>query len=118
MKKKENKLTEVKGIEMRAIATIDANSSYVHIKVGNDMWAFASDVECTDGQDEITFLRNQANHNSVGPSTANEITNNFLGNPINANLTGKVYGQNMGGDMQCLLTWNKKVNALKTFYIL
>ena len=56
------------------------------------------------------------NHNSVGPSIANEITNNILGNPINANLTGKTYQRDMGGDMHCLLTWNKKVNACSKIF--
>ena len=118
MKKKENKLTETEQTEMEAIATIDANSMVVGLDVRRDMWPFTADVDCVEGQDEIFILRNQANHNSVGPSAANEITNNFLDNPINANLTGKVYPRNMGDDMKCLLTWNEKVNASKTFYIL
>ena len=118
MKKKENKLTETEETEMKAIATIEANSIVVGLDVRRDMWPFTADVDCGEGQDEIFILRNQANHNSVGPSAANEITNNFLGNPINANLTGKVYPRNMGYDMKCLLTWNEKVNASKTFYIL
>ena len=51
------------------------------------------------------------NHNTVGPAIANEITNNFLNNPINADLSGKMHLRNMGGDMNCLLAWNDKVNA-------
>lgn len=110
MKKQENKLTEVEAIEKKAIATINVNSSCVTIEVKNDMWAFASDCKCMDDDEEIFVMRNQVNHNSVGPAIANEITNNFLNNPINADLTGKVHKPDMGGDMYCLLTWNKKVN--------
>ena len=119
MKRTKNNLTEIEENETNAISTIDANLSHGSIPVRNGMWAFCCDCYCEEGQDEIVIMRNQVNHNSVSPSIANRITNNILGNPINANLTGKTYQRDMGGDIHCLLTWNKKVNACsKKFYIL
>ena len=59
------------------------------------------------------------NHNSITSYLANEITNNFLSNPIGADLSGKVHAKNMGTDMSCFLTYNDKVsnNAMvKQFY--
>ena len=51
---------------------------------------------------------------------SNEITNNFLGNPIPADLKGKVHAKDMGTDMICFLTYNNKVSVntvLKIFTI-
>ena len=73
------------------------------------MWPYASECSLSDDEEEIFFYRNQVNHNAVGPAIANEITNNFLNNPINADLSGKMHFRNMGGDMNCLLAWNDKV---------
>ena len=116
VKKQENKLTEVEEIETTALATIQANSTATSLKVHNSMWPFASECELADDEEEIFFYRNQVNHNAIGPAIANEITNNFLNNPINADLTGKVHTRNMGGDMNCLLAWNKKVNACSEIF--
>ena len=116
VKKHENKLTEIEEIETKAMATINHNLSCVIIQVSNDMWTFASDCECADDEEEIFFMRNQVNHNSVGPAIANEITNNFLNNPINADLTGRVYNRDMGGDVNCLLSRNKKVRACSEIF--
>ena len=64
-------------------------------------------------------MRNQVNHNHVSQNLVNEITNNFFGNPITADLSDKIHGQDMGRDMECLLTWNDKVNSFENyFYIL
>ena len=111
VKKQENKLTEVEEIETTALATIEANSTATSLEVNNSMWPYVSECSLSDDEEEIFFYRNQVNHNAVGPAIANEITNNFLNNPINADLSGKMHLRNMGGDMNCLLTWNDKVNA-------
>jgi len=50
------------------------------------------------------------NHNSISPTLSDEITNNFLGNPIGTGLTGKVHAKDMGTDMTCFLTYNDKVS--------
>ena len=64
-------------------------------------------------------MRNQVNHNSVSQNLANEITNNFLGNPITADLSGKTDAKDMEHDIECLLAWNNKVNSFENyFYIL
>ena len=85
------------------------------------MWAFLSNCHIEKDEDECTiiFMRNQVNHNHVSQNLANEIINNFLGNPIMADLTGKTHDQDMGRDIECLLTWNNKVNSFENyFYIL
>ena len=110
VKKQENKLTEVEEIETTALATIEANSTATSLEVNNSMWPYVSECSLSDDEEEIFFYRNQVNHNAVGPAIANEITNNFLNNPINADLSGKMHPRNMGGDMNCLLAWNDKVN--------
>ena len=48
------------------------------------------------------------NHNCVSPPITSEIINNFLGNPIDADRTGKLYDRTMGSDMYLLLTSNEK----------
>ena len=110
VKKQEYKLTEVEEIETTALATIEANSTATRLEVNNSMWPYVSECSLSDDEEEIFFYRNQVNHNAVGPAIANEITNNFLNNPINADLSGKMHPRTMGGDINCLLAWNDKVN--------
>ena len=50
------------------------------------------------------------NHNSISPTLSNEITNNFLSNPIGTDLRGKVHAKDMGTDMTYFLTYNDKVS--------
>ena len=50
------------------------------------------------------------NHNSITSDLSNKMTNNFLGNPIGADLSGKVHAKDMGTDMLCFLTYNDKVS--------
>ena len=69
--------------------------------------------------DNIYFYRNQVNHNAISSNLSNEITNNFLGNPIRADLKGKVHGKDIGTDMICFLKYNNKVSvktALENFH--
>ena len=109
----ENELTENERIETVALEVIDKHSSQIEVSVHNSMWPFVSECNITELKDEevITFTRNQVNHNHVNPNLANEITNNFLGNPINADLSGKTHKKSMGNDMKCLLTCNQLVNS-------
>merc|ERR1712155_43635 len=109
----ENELTENKRIETVALEVISEHSSQIEVSVHNSMWPFVSECNITEHEDEevITFTRNQVNHNHVNPNLANEITNNFLGNPINADLSGKTDKKSMGNDMKCLLTCNQLVNS-------
>ena len=38
---------------------------------------------------------------------------------VTADLTDKIHDQDMGRDIECLLTWNEKVNSFENyFYIL
>ena len=87
-------LTDNERVEREAMAAINANSAKVEVKASNGMWPFVSECHVTElknKQDEPTFMRNQVNHNHVIPTLANEIANNFIGNPINADLNGKVH---------------------------
>ena len=70
------------------------------------MWPWVSEVEYSEDEDKIHLLRNEVNHNTVLPSLSNEITNNFLGNPLRADLTGKIHECIMGNDMKFILTCN------------
>ncbi len=91
----------------------------MHVKVCNGMWPFVSDVGLSE-DGKISFYRTQMNHNGISSDLANKITNNFLGNPISADLTDKVYSKDVGSDMVCLLTYNTKVSVntmLKFFTI-
>ena len=109
----ENELTENERIETVALEIISKHSSQIKVNINNSMWPFVSESNITELKDEevITFTRNQVNHNHVNPNLANEITNNFLGNPINADLSGKTHKKSMGNDMKCLLTCNQLVNS-------
>ena len=112
----EKKLTEIKEIETTALAIIGSISKSTRLNVHRSMWVFAAECELSDDEEEIFFQRCQVNHNCVSPPIASEITNIFLGNPINADWTGKLYERTMGSDMYVLLTWNKKVNVCSEIF--
>ena len=80
------------------------------------MWPFAAECQLSADEAEIFLQRYQVNHSCVSPPIASEITNNFLGNPINANQTGKLYDRTMGSDMYVLLTSNEKVNVCSDIF--
>ena len=90
---------------------VATSCNVLQLLVSNSMWPFVTEVMPSDDERKIQFLRNQVNHNTISPSLSNEITNNFLNNPIRANLSDKVYESNMGQDMQCILTYNTSVSA-------
>ena len=50
-------------------------------------------------------------HNAISSDLSNEIANNFLANPLRADLRGKVHAQDMGTDMVCFLTHNSEVSV-------
>ena len=121
LKSVSHQLTENELIDTSAGRIFDTNSTELQVEINNSMWAFLSDCHIERDGDEcmIIFMRNQVNHNHVSQNLANEITNNFLGNPITADLTGKTHDQDMGHDIECLLAWNDKVNSFENyFYIL
>ena len=96
--------------EREARKMVEENSNLMHVEVRNGMWPWLSDVSlASDGN--IYFYRNQVNHNAISPNLSNEITNNFLNNPICADLKGKVHSRSMGTDMICFLTYNDEVSV-------
>ena len=105
LKSVSHQLTENELIDKSAGETRDTNSTELEVEINNSMWAFLSDCHIErDGKEcMVIFMRNQVNHNHVSQNLANEITNNFLGNPITADLSDKIHGQDMGRDMECLL---------------
>ena len=116
-----HQLTEDKLTETNAKRIFETNSTSLNVEINNSMWPFTSEcyLEKDGDKSMIVFMRNQVNHNSVRQKLANEITNNFLGNPITADLTGKTHDKNMGHDIECLLAHNDKVNSFENyFYIL
>ena len=97
---------------------VNDNSTLTHVEVHNSMWSWMSDVGLSDDSDIILY-RNQMNHNDISPNLSNKITNNFLGNPIRADLKGKVHSKDMGTNMTCFLTYNNNVcvnTILEKFY--
>ena len=86
--------------EKKAREFIETNSAEMKLEVRNCMFPWVSDVGLSDNG-KIFCYRNQMNHNSITSRLANEITNNFLGNPIGADLSGKVHAKAMGIDMSC-----------------
>ena len=96
--------------ERKARTMVEENSNLMHMEVRNGMWPWLSDVSLAD-DGNIYFYRNQMNHNAISPDLSNEIANNFLGNPLRADLKGKVHAQDMGTDMACFLTHNSKVSV-------
>ena len=87
----------------------------VPLRVGNSMWPFVSELTLVkEGETtRIHLMRNEVNHNTISPSLSNEITNNFLGNPIGANRGNKIHDRTMGTDMKCILTYNAKVSLIE-----
>ena len=74
------------------------------------MWPFVSEVMPSSDGNAVHLMRNEVNHNTISPSLSNEITNNFLGNPIGADRGDKLHDPTMGTDMKCFLTYNEKVS--------
>ena len=58
---------------------------------------------------QVQILRSQNNHNHLLPVVAGEITNNIYGNHIGANLADKLHEQEIGGNLNAMLTYNSKV---------
>ena len=93
------------------------NSKKLKLEVSNSMWPWLSEVMSSENGRTVYLLRIQVNHNTVSTSLSNEITNNYLGNPIGADLNGKIHDPSMGADMKCILTYNTKVSVpLFRFY--
>jgi hypothetical protein len=90
---------------------VAVNCKELEIEVSNLMWPFVSEVKLSEDEQTLYLLRNQVNHNTISPSLSNEITNNFLDNPIEADLNGKVHTPDMGSDMKCILTYNTKASV-------
>ena len=74
------------------------------------MWPFVSKVTLSSDGTTVDLMRNEINRNTISPSLSNEITNNFLGNPIGANRGDKHCDPTMGTDMKCFLTYNAEVS--------
>ena len=86
-----HQLTEDQLTDTNAKRIFETNLTLLHVEINNGMWPFTSECYVEKDKDKrfIVLVRNQVNHNSVSQNLANEITNNFLGNPITADLTGK-----------------------------
>ena len=116
-----NNLTENERDDTKARRLFRENSAELKVDINNSMWPFVSEchLEKVDGKEMAIFMRNQVNHNTITQKMANEITNNFLDNPLCVDAREQIYSQDLGNDMECLLAWNDKVNALEnSFYIL
>ena len=103
---------EKKGMEAKRM--IAEKTKRLPLRVSNSMWPFVSELTLTkDGTTtRIHLMRNEVNHNTISPSLSNEITNNFLGNPIGANRGDKLHDRTMGTDMKCILTYNANVSLI------
>ena len=99
---------EKKGKEAKKI--IAENTKQIHLLVSKSMWPFLSEVKPSSDGNAVHLMRNEVNHNTISPSLSNEITNNFLGNPIGANRGDKLHDPTMGTDMKSFLTYNAKVS--------
>ena len=108
---KQQKPTEREVRERQARNFIDKHSTTMKLEIRNGMFPFVSDVSLSKDGGKIKCYRNQINHNTICSKLSNEMTNNFLGNPIGADLTGKVHEKAMGTDMLCLLTYNTNVSS-------
>ena len=107
---------EIKEREAREM--VEANFNLMRMKVCNGMWPFLSDVSLSE-DGNIPFYRIQINHNAISSNLTNEITNNYLRNPMRADFKGKVHAKDMESNMTCFLTYNNKVSVktiLKNFY--
>ena len=94
-----------------AIEMVAENCKEFTLDVSNLMWPWLSEVMASEDGKTIHLLRNQVNHNTMSITLSNEITNNFVGNPIGADLNGKIHDRNMGDDMICILTYNTLVSV-------
>ncbi len=92
---------------VRAAAIINHTTKSKVIEVHNSMWCFTCKA-VKNSPGEITFLRVPVTHNPMNKKVAHEITNNIIGNPMCEDLTQKFHEPNMGTDMHCFLTYNKK----------
>ena len=101
---------EKKGREAKQI--IAEKTKHLQLMVSNSMWPFVSEVALSEDGNTVHLVRNEVNHNTISPSLSNEITNNFLGNPIGANRGDKLHDPTMGTDMKCILTYNEKVSFI------
>ncbi len=104
--------------ERKARNIVENNSVLIHVKVRNGMWPWLSEVGLSP-EGNILFCRNAMNHNSISATLSNKITYNFLDNPIDADLRGKVHTKDMVTNMICILTHNKELSVnttLKNFY--
>ena len=108
--RKNQPCVDLERCEREARDVVENNSVLMHVEVCNGMWPWLSDVSLAD-DGNIYLYRNQINHNAISPDLSNEITNNFLGNPLRADLKGKVHAKDMGTDMTCFLTHNNKVSV-------
>ena len=99
---------EKKGREAKKI--IAESTKQIELVVSNGMWPFVSEVMPSSDGNAVHLMRNEVNHNTISPSLSNEITNNFLGNPIGADRGDKLHDPTMGTDMKCFLTYNEKVS--------
>ena len=97
--------------ERDARRMVAENCKELTLEVSNSMWPWTSEVTLSKDERTLYLLRNQVNHNTISTSLSNEITNNFLGNPIGADLNGKTHDLNMGADMKCILTHNTMVSV-------
>ena len=117
----QNDLTENERDDTTARKLFEDNSTELKVDINNSMWPFVSEchLEEVDGKQVLILRRNQVNHNTVTQKIVNEIANNFLGNPLCVDSNEQIYPQDIGTDMECLLAWNDKVNALEnSIYIL
>ena len=96
--------------EREAKKLVAEKTKDIQLTVSNSMWPFVSELKLSDDGNTVYLIRNEVNHNTISPSMSNEITNNFLGNPIEANRGDKLHDPNMGTDMKCILTYNTKVS--------
>ena len=107
---------EKKGREAKKI--IAESTKQIELVVSNGMWPFVSEVMPSSDGNAVHLMRNEVNHNTISPSLSNEITNNFLGNPIGADRGDKLHDPTMGTDMKCFLAYNAKVSLFGKKYIL
>ena len=97
--------------ERDARQMVKENFKEFMLVVSNLMWPWLSKVMASEDGKTLHLLRNQVNHNTISISLTNEIANNFAGNPIGADLNGKIHDRNMGDDMICILTYNTLVSV-------
>ena len=97
--------------ERDAKQMVAENTEGLQLTVSNSMWPFVSELMLSKDKNTVHLMRNEVNHNTISPSLSNEITNNFLGNPIEANKGDKIHDPTMGTDMKCILTYKANVST-------